>query len=41
MANGGSAGVKSKSAFPQGPIQLAPLSSFLALCGAVLQTFPL
>jgi len=40
MANGGSARVKSKNAFPQAPIQLAPLSSFLALCGAVLQTFP-
>ncbi len=39
MAYGGSARVKSKNAFPQSPIQLAPLSSFLALCGAVLQPF--
>jgi hypothetical protein len=28
---------KSKDAFPQSPVQLAPLSSFLALCGAILQ----
>jgi hypothetical protein len=41
MANGGSARVKSKNAFPQGPIQLAPLSSSSALCGAVLQPYPL
>ena len=39
MANGGSAGVRTP--FPKAPFQLALLSSFLALGGAVLQTSPL
>jgi hypothetical protein len=38
MANGGSARVRTP--FPKARSKLAPLSSFLALCGAVLQIFP-